>query len=130
MALAPGAGRWHQPTGSTYDPEAIEGHMGVEALQVLQPPLVCVCVGEVGEGSVAWPDLQGSHRAVVQQGRTLRGRRYPEALSVLKDPGLKQAIKAMVKSRLTASRAGCCVCSIPPEHLRVSWRAESVCMCQ
>lgn len=99
-----------QPAGSTYDPEAIEGHTGVEALQVLQPPLMCVCVGEVGEGSITRPDLQGCGREVVQQGRMLRGRGYPEAVSMLKDPGLKQAIKPMVKSRLTAPRAGCCVC--------------------
>lgn len=53
-----------QGPGGTYDPEAIEGHMSMEALEVLQPPLVRVRVGEVCEGSEAGPDLQGHHKTV------------------------------------------------------------------
>jgi len=47
---------WGQ--GGTYDPEAVEGHVGMEALQVLQPPLVRIRVGEVCKGSEAGPDLR------------------------------------------------------------------------
>lgn len=50
--------------GGTYDPEAIEGHMGMEVLQVLQPPLVRVWVGEVCKGSEAGPDLWGHHKTM------------------------------------------------------------------
>lgn len=51
-----------QGQGGTYDPEAIKGHVGIEVLQVLQPPLVCVWVGEVCEGSETRPDLWGQHK--------------------------------------------------------------------
>lgn len=57
--------------GGTYDPETVEGHMGMEVLQVLQPPLVRVRVGEVCEGSEAGPDLRGDHKTTGSVGRQL-----------------------------------------------------------
>lgn len=49
--------------GGTYDPEAVKGHVGIEVLQVFQPPLVCVWVGEVCKGSETRPYLWGHHKS-------------------------------------------------------------------
>lgn len=53
-----------QEEGGTYNPKPIKGDISMEALQVLQPPLVCVLVGEVWEGSEAGPHLREGQRVM------------------------------------------------------------------
>lgn len=82
--------------GGTYDPEAVEGHVGMEALQVLQPPLVRVWVGEVCEGSEAGPDLRGHHKNTVSASRwfvgAATGNGVPQGCEHTEGPGVKQKI--------------------------------------
>lgn len=47
---------------ATHKPHAIEGHLVVEVLHHVVPPLVSLWVGEVWEGRGAWPDLQEGER--------------------------------------------------------------------
>lgn len=57
-------GRSQAHNRATHKPHAIEGHLVVEVLHHVVPPLVSLWVGEVGEGCGARPDLQeGEHRA-------------------------------------------------------------------
>lgn len=47
---------------ATHKPHAIEGHLFVEVLHHVVPPLMSRWVGEVWEGRGAWPDLQEGER--------------------------------------------------------------------
>lgn len=67
-----------QGQGGTYDPEAVEGYMGMEALQVFQPPLVRVRVGEVCKGSEARPDLWGHHKMMASMSKWSVGYHHTE----------------------------------------------------
>lgn len=44
----------------TYDPHAIEGHLGVELRYHVLPPVKGLRVGEIGEGGRSRPDLNKS----------------------------------------------------------------------
>lgn len=102
VSQAAGRERPGRGQGGTYDPEAVEGHVGMEALQVLQPPLLRVRVGEVCEGSEAGPDLRGHPKPTGSAGRQLaggpsQGTVCHGAVSVPKDQGVKRAIKQKIK---------------------------------